>query len=153
MLRATSISEDASVVPLDIVVLDHEERHIRRKVLTLQHGNEVLVDLPRTVVLHHGCRLVLEDGRHVEVIAGEEALIEIRAGAGASLLELAWHLGNRHHPVQIEAERLLAANDHVIEDMLTGLGAELARVNEPFHPVRAAYHAHGHGHDHGHSHD
>ena len=49
--------------------------------------------------------------------------------------------------------RLLAASDHVIEDMLTGLGAELARVNEPFHPVRAAYHAHGHGHEHGHSHD
>lgn len=152
MLRATSISDDTTIVPFDIVVLGHEERHIRRKVLTLQHGDEVLVDLPRAVVLDHGSRLVLEDGRHVEVIAGEEELIEVRAGAGAALPELAWHLGNRHHPVQIETERLLAARDHVIEDMLIGLGATVTRVSEPFQPVRAAYHAHGHGHAHGDAH-
>lgn len=159
MLRATSISEDTSAVPFDIVVLGYEERHIRRKVLTLQHGDEVLVDLPRAVVLDHGSRLVLEDGRQVEVIAGEEALIEVRAGSGATLPELAWHLGNRHLPVQIESERLLLGRDHVIEDMLIGLGAKVVHVSEPFHPMRGAYHAHaerhahGHGHSHGHGHD
>ena len=103
-------------------------------------------------MLGHGDRLVLEDGRHVEVIAAEEALLEVRARDGEALMALAWHIGNRHLPAQIEWERILIEHDHVIKDMLLGLGASVKEVSEPFQPVRGAYHGHSHGHHH-HGHD
>jgi urease accessory protein len=154
MLRAASTAESGPV-PFDIVVLAHDERHLRRRLLTLQHGDEVLVDLPQAVTLTHGTRLVLGDGRHVEVIAAQEELIEVRARDAAGLLEIAWHLGNRHTPAQIEADRILVAQDHVLADMLRGLGAEVRPVSEPFEPVRGAYHRHegAHGHHHHQAHD
>jgi urease accessory protein len=144
MLRATTTSTDTAIVPFDIIVLAHDERHLRRKVLTLQHGDEVLVDLPKPVILVHGDRLVLEDGRHVEVIAAEEALLEVTAPLGR-LIEIAWHVGNRHVTAQIEPGRILVARDHVVRDMLLGLGASVRDVSEPFEPARGAYHRHGDG--------
>lgn len=142
MLRAATIAPSGTI-PFDIVVLGHEERHLRRRVLTLQHGDEVLVDLANAVVLAHGDRLVLDDGRHVEVIAAEEDLLEVRARDARMLLEIAWHLGNRHTPAQIEADRIVVARDHVLAEMLTGLGAVVRKIREPFEPVRGAYHRHG----------
>ena len=125
MLRAAAIAADNTKVPFDIIVLTHEERHLRRKVLTLQHGDEVLVDLRWAIALAHGDRLLLDDGRHVEVIAAEEELYAIKARDAASLIELAWHIGNRHLAAQIEPDRILIARDHVIKDMLVGLGADI----------------------------
>lgn len=148
MLRAGSTSPDRTKVPFDIVVLRHDERHLRRKVITLQHGDTVLVDLPRALALDDRERLVLDDGRHVEVIAAEEELHEVRAADSAALMELAWHLGNRHTPAQIEQSRLLVQRDHVLADMLVGLGATVRDVVEPFSPVRGAYHRHADTHDH-----
>lgn len=137
--------------PFAAVVLEHDERHLRRKVLTLENGEKVLIDLPEPVVLEHGDRLVLDDGRSVEIIAANEKLYEVRAGARTPLIHLAWHLGNRHLPAQIEMDRILIRRDHVIADMLIGLGATIADTTEPFQPVYGAYHHHGHahGHDHG----
>ncbi len=158
MLRCHAVAREPQGTPFDIVVLAADERHLRRKVLTLQHGDKMLVDLPETVMLSHGDRLVLDDGRNVEVIAAEEALIEACGRDAIHLIELAWHLGNRHLPAQVEAERILVGHDHVIRDMLIGLGARVRDVSEPFHPVRGAYHSHGgghgggHGHEHGHAH-
>jgi urease accessory protein len=156
MLRATAVTSGPGPTPFDIVVLTHDERHLRRKVLTLQHGDQVLVDLPEPLTLAHGDRLVLDDGRHAEVIAAEEALLEVRAEGSEALMALAWHIGNRHLPAQIEAGRILIERDHVIEAMLRGLGAAVREVSEPFQPVRGAYHrpahAHSHRHHHGHEH-
>jgi urease accessory protein len=152
MLRSTSISRDQSVLPFDIIVLPHDERHLRRKVLTLRHGDRVLVDLARSTALEDRDRLVLEDGRHVEVIAAEEDLLEVRAVDPRALTVLAWHIGNRHLPAQIEPDRILIARDHVIADMLSGLGAAVVEVSEPFTPERGAYSGHGHSHSPGHSH-
>jgi urease accessory protein len=148
MLRAVAVTSEPGPMPFDIVVLAHDERHLRRKLLTLQHGDQLLVDLPEPVMLAHGDRLVLDDGRHAEVIAAEEALLEVRAGDSEALITLAWHIGNRHLPAQIEAGRILIGRDHVIEAMLLGLGASVREVSEPFQPVRGAYHGHGHHHDH-----
>jgi urease accessory protein len=148
MLRATAVTSEPGPTPFDIVVLTHDKRHLRRKLLKLQHGDELLVDLPEPVMLAHGDRLVLEDGRHAEVIAAEEALLEVRAEGAAALLTLAWHIGNRHLPAQIESDRILIERDHVIEAMLRGLGASVREVSEPFQPVRGAYHSHGHSHHH-----
>ena len=69
-------------------------------------------------------------------------------GEGVPLAALAWHLGNRHTPAQIERDRILVARDLVLARMLEGLGATLREVEEPFEPVRGAYHSHNHGHAH-----
>ena len=139
--------------PFDVVVLAHDERHLRRKLLRLEHEDEVLADFPKPVALEHGDALVLDDGRMVEVIAAEEDLLEIWPQNALHLSELCWHIGNRHLAAQIEEKRILVLNDHVIKAMLEGLGAHVHIVSEPFHPARGAYAAHGHGHGDGHAHE
>lgn len=134
-------------IPFDLVTLAHDERRLRRRLLTLVHGDEVLVDLPATVTLDDRGALVLDDGRLVEVIAAEEQLYEIAARDGEHLVRLAWHLGNRHLPAQLEQGRILIRRDHVIRDMLTGLGARVTDISEPFFPEHGAYHGHA-AHDH-----
>lgn len=131
-------------------VLAHDERHLRRRAIELADGGKVLVDLLEPVTLNDGDRLVLEDGRQIEIGAAPEELYDIRARDAVHLAELAWHIGNRHLAAAIEADRILILRDHVIKDMLEGLGATVADVVEPFSPVRGAYS--GHGHDHGHDH-
>jgi len=156
MLRAVAVErvrEPPSAgreVPLDLVHLAHDERHLRRKAVTLDGGDRVLVDLPEPVALEHGDRLILEDGRHVEVVAAEEKLLEIIPRGRLHLAELCWHIGNRHLAAQIEEDRILILRDHVIREMLAGLGAQVSDTVEPFTPVRGAYsgHAHHHGHHH-----
>jgi urease accessory protein len=135
--------------PWDVVVLEASERHLRRKRLVLQHGDAVLVDLPKPVRLDDRDCLVLEDGRLVEVIAAEEDLLEITARNPAALVQLAWHIGNRHLEAQIEQSRLLIRPDHVIAHMLEHQGATVRSVREPFSPENGAYHEHGTGsHEH-----
>ncbi|BAB51479.1 urease accessory protein UreE [Mesorhizobium japonicum] len=134
-------------------VLAHDERHLRRRAVELTDGSKVLVDLPEPVALNDGDRLVLEDGRHVEIIAAPEEVYDIRARDGVHLTELAWHIGNRHLAAGIEADRIVILRDHVIKAMLEGLGATVREVSEPFKPVRGAYSGgHDHGHAHAHSH-
>jgi urease accessory protein len=160
--RSTRIVKQGSVTatPLDVVTLTHDERHLRRKLLHMAHDDVVMLDLKEPVVLENGDLLELADGAgYVEVIAAEEKLLEIRAKNATHQIELAWHLGNRHLPAQIELDRILIGRDHVIKSMLEGLGATVTEVIEPFHPVHGAYHSHGShsahnhaSHDHGHSH-
>jgi urease accessory protein len=134
-------------------VLAHDERHLRRRAIELAGGDKVLVDLPEPVALNDGDRLVLEDGRHIEIIAAQEEVYDIRGRDAVHLAELAWHIGNRHLAASIETGRILVLRDHVIKAMLEGLGATVADVFEPFKPVRGAYSGgHDHGHAHAHSH-
>ncbi len=146
MIRVTSFrrAETLGETPFDIVVMDADERHIRRKRITLQHGDEVFVDFEKPVKLEHGDKLVLEDGRMAEVIAAEEDLMEIRARSIEHLIQLAWHIGNRHLPAQIEETRILIRRDRIIRHMLETLGATITDVSEPFHPEHGAYHGHEH---------
>jgi urease accessory protein len=147
----------------DTVALSYEDRFLRRKKLTSQGGTGFVVDLPHTESLDHGDALELPDGTRIGVVAAQEDLLEVRGG---HLLRLAWHIGNRHTPCQIESDRLLIQRDHVIAGMLAQLGAELREVREAFTPEGGAYghgrthgHAHGdahgtaHGHTHSHAHD
>ena len=141
--------------PVDIVTLPHDLRHLRRKLLHLSNGDMVMLDLKEAVLFHHGDRLVLDSGDTVEVRAAPEKLFEVKARDTLHLIELAWHLGNRHLSAQIEEGRILILRDHVIRAMLEGLGATVAEIEEPFQPARGAYHSHG-GHSHGsraHGHD
>src|SRR6185437_10424060 len=107
-----------------------------------------LLDLPRAGVLEEGDGIALSDGSWLAVKAAPEALIEVTAPTPELLVRLAWHLGNRHLPAQIEAERILIRDDHVIAHMLEGLGARLRPIQAPFTPERGAYHGEGHVHDH-----
>lgn len=148
MLRATATATHGPV-PYDIVVLSAEERHLRRKVLVLQHGEEMFVDLANPVRLRHGDRFVLDDGRHVEVIAADEPLLEACVRDAAALARIAWHLGNRHTRVEFGAGHLTLQPDHVLEEMLVGLGAEVRTIEAPFEPARPLLHGvpHHHAHD------
>jgi urease accessory protein len=134
----------------DTVTLAYDARHRRRGMMRTDGGEDFLLDLPEAAELRDGAVLVLEDGRHVLIRAAPEPLTEIRAECPRHLARLAWHLGNRHLPVEVREGRLLIKPDHVIEHMLLGLDARLSPVNAPFHPEGGAY---GHGRVHGHSHD
>jgi urease accessory protein len=112
--------------------------------IKLQHGDEVLVDFEKPVKLKHGDCLVLADGRLVEVIAADEDLMEVTGRDAAHLIQLAWHIGNRHLEAQIETARILIRRDHVIGHMLEHQGAKVRNVSEPFEPEHGAYHAHDH---------
>ena len=154
VLHAQDLPADRPL-PFDLVVLAQDERHLRRRVLTLQHGDKLFVDLAEPVMLQDRDVLVLDDGRHVEIIAAEEELYEIRGRDSLHIAELAWHIGNRHLAAQIEADRILILRDHVIKAMLEGLGATVEEIHAGFSPLRGAYSGHGHDHDqgHGHGHD
>ena len=143
----------AKETAIDVVVLTHDERHLRRKLLHMAHDDVVMLDLKEPVVLENGDLLALEGGGFVEVIAAEEPLLEIRARDTIHQMELAWHLGNRHLAAQIEEKRILIERDHVIKAMLEGLGASVSEITEPFQPVHGAYHSHGSHGGHGHGHD
>ena len=146
---------DAAGQPADdSVLLDYESRYLRRKVLTSVSGKKLLVDLPKATVLKDGDLLATEDGAFVTVAAAKEALAEVTVADPHALTRLAYHLGNRHLPVQIAPDRLLIERDHVIEEMVEKLGATVRHVEEPFNPEGGAYgYGRTHGHDHGHSHD
>jgi len=143
------------------ITLDETARHRRRVKMVADNGVAFLLDLPEARLLRHGDGLVLNDGRIFEVRAEPEPLIEVCGRDPRHLLALAWQIGNRHLAAQIEPDRILIRRDHVIADMLAGLGATLAEVSEPFDPEGGAYgdahtsHLHSHHHDqgHGHSHD
>lgn len=140
-----------SGTPADTITLRHDERHLRRKLLSLPGGGQVLVDLPHAVALRQDDALVLEDGRLIRIAAAPEELYEVRARDDTHLARLCWHIGNRHLPAQMDGQRVLIQRDHVIRDMLTGLGATVAEIVAPFTPETGAYHGQG-GHDHGHHH-
>lgn len=137
-------------IPIGRAILDYDARFLRRKVLTLEDGRTVLADLPQTTSLDHGGVLVTQSGAEIAILAAPEPLLEI---SGDDMTRIAWHVGNRHTPCQIEPRRLLIQRDHVIADMLKRLGAQVREVVEPFSPEGGAYgHGRTHGHDHSHVH-
>jgi urease accessory protein len=157
MIRAIAVSPSgASRQKYDAyVILDFDSRHRRRIVMRTDTGLEFLLDLEKAHRLRQGDALILEDGRQIEVVAAPEPLAEIRCDDLRHLVRVAWHLGNRHLPTMLDGDRLVIRRDHVIEDMVRGLGASVAHMDAPFNPEGGAYsggHHHHHGddeHDHG----
>lgn len=137
---------------IDRVVLDADERFRRRIVLKGEAGLTFLLDFAEVTALHDGDGIVMDDGTIVAVVAKTEALVEIAAGrdagagSAAPAARLAWHLGNRHAEVEIVGDRLRMRRDHVLEEMLRGLGAVMTPLEAPFEPERGAY-RHGHSGD------
>jgi urease accessory protein len=137
-----------SATAIDRVVLDADERHRRRITLTGEGGTMFLLDLPHATALKDGDGLVLEDGSIVRVAGKPELLVEIAAASPHELARLAWHIGNRHTDVQIVADKLRIRRNHVLEEMLRGLGARLTPIEAPFDPEHGAYGRHHHDHGH-----
>ena len=140
--------------------LPFEQRQKSRLKTQLVSGEEVALMLPRGEILRGGDLVTASDGRVIEVIAEPEKLLHIESDA---LAKLAYHLGNRHVPVQVGEGFLRIAADHVLEEMVKKLGAKVKQVQAPFEPEAGAYagghHQHdemGHGgkiHEHHHEHD
>ena len=154
MQRATSIVRKAAVKAdkvIDSVSLDHEGRQRRRITLTGEKGTAFLLDLEKTATLNDGDAVKLEDGFLILVKAAPQTLIEIKAENPTRLLKTAWHIGNRHTPAEITADAIYIEDDHVLAEMIRGLGCSMTVVSRPFQPERGAYHDHAHG-DHGHDH-
>lgn len=159
MRKIVSIITDGAADTSEVLRLDHDLRNRRRMVFTTDQGGSILLDMPRAVRLHDGDVLALDDGSTVRVEAAAEALIEIHAHDLAALVRIAWHLGNRHLPTQLLGDRLRIRHDHVIADMVAGLGGHCEPIMAAFDPERGAYaedqalpgHDHHH-HDHGHHH-
>jgi urease accessory protein len=142
MKRASAVRqagqwEDAAAI--DRVVLDASERRRRRVVLTGERGTALLLDLPHATTLRHGDGLLLDDGSIVEVAGKPEPLCEIAAESEAERMRIAWHIGNRHIEVQMVGDKLRIRRNHVLEAMLTGLGARLRPIEAPFDPEPGAY--------------
>ena len=129
----------------DRVVLDADDRQRRRAVLKGEGGTELLLDFANPVTLRDGDGLVLDDGSVVKVAGHAEGLIEISTKPAACILRIAWHIGNRHTDMQVVGERLRIRRDHVLEEMLKGLGASVSSLEASFDPEVVAPHERDNG--------
>jgi urease accessory protein len=174
MPRATRVlapheRRDQPVV--DTLILPYAQRSAQKGFLFGVKGACVELDFAETVRLRTDDALLLDDGNLVEIVAEPEALIEARATDLPSLARLAWHLGDRHVPVQVLERKIRLKRDPAIETLLVSLGARIVVIEAPFEPEGGAYaaaghehhdyhhghdhhdHAHGHSHSHDHHHD
>ena len=126
----------AGIAAAGRVSLAFEYRQRSRQRAKLDSGEEIGMVLPRGEILRGGDRVLASDGRVFEVVSAPERLLHIEA---ASLARIAWHLGNRHVPVQVGDGFLRIAEDRVLEQMLRGLGASVSRLEAPFEPEGGAY--------------
>ena len=137
------------------VTLALDDRHRRRIRLTDDLGEAFLLDLTEATLMGDGDGLKLEDGSFIRVVAADESVADVSGSSPAHAARLAWHIGNRHAPVQVLPDGALRIrDDHVLVAMLEGLGARVVRRQAPFSPEPGAYarNGHGHGHEHGHGH-
>jgi urease accessory protein len=174
MIRATRLIRKADLtgrITVDTITLDRASRYKRRIALTSDRGHAFLLDLPEASHMGHGDALELDNKALIRVQAAAEPLLEIHCNSPAGLARIAWHIGNRHIPAEVTDVAIYIQPDHVLEEMVTGLGAHVHHVKRPFEPEGGAYggrgpldkggHSHGaqaaHGHHHhgddGHTHD
>jgi urease accessory protein len=170
-IRVLSASERPNASVVDTLILSFAQRQAHKGFLFGIKGTCVELDFAEPVRLRTDDALQLDDGTLVEVVAEPEPLIEARTADLESLARLAWHLGDRHVPVQVMERRLRVKRDSAVEALLERLGAKIVAIDAPFEPERDAYavpagdqhhydqhhdhhrHDHGHDHHHGHTHD
>ena len=133
----------------EVVALAFDQRERSRLRVAMLSGEEIGIDLPPGTLLRHGDRLRLDDGRVVAVEAAPERLLEVRAHGAVGLARIAYHVGNRHVPLQLGDGWLRLLPDHVLRAMIERLGGHVHEIEDGFQPERGAY---GHSHVH-HAHD
>ncbi len=161
MLEIRERAQTVTPPPLTLT-LPFELRQRSRQRVTLSSGDEAALLLARGTVLRGGDDLRLSDGRAVRVEAAVESVSTVRSEEPRLLARAAYHLGNRHVPVEVGSGYLRYLHDHVLDDMVKALGLQVVAEKAAFEPEAGAYggghshghaHAHGHAHSHGHSHE
>jgi urease accessory protein len=157
-IRVLHAAERLVTPAIDTLILPHAQRQAQKGFLFGIKGTCVEIDFAEPVRLRTDDALVLDDGGLVEIVAEPEPLVEARAADLAALARLAWHLGDRHVPIQVLERRLRLKRDPAIEALLESLGAKVVAIDAPFEPEGGAYAApagdhHHHDHDHHHGHD
>ena len=157
MLARATIVASANEWPAErqcaTVTLDYDGRHRRRIRLVTDEGEPFLLDLAEAVRLGEGDGLELEDGGYVRVVAAEEPVADLSCQGPSETARIAWHIGNRHIPIQVLPDGALRIrDDHVIVEMARQLGAQVHRHLAPFSPEPGAYASRGDGH-HAHAHE
>ena len=142
----------------ETITLDRASRYRRRLAMTTDGGRDFLLDLAEPTYLADGDALSLDTGELIAVKAAAEPLLEIHAHGAVELARIAWHIGNRHTPAEVTAGAIYIKPDHVLEEMVIGLGGHVHKVMRPFEPEGGAYghkgaltqahHHHGHHHHH-----
>ena len=135
--------------PSLLLTLPHERRIISRQRVTLDDGSEAGLFLPRGSSLQHGDVLQGASGELIRVQAASETVSTLRCADPWLLARACYHLGNRHVPLQILPGMIRYQHDHVLDDMLHGLGLQVVVEQAPFEPEAGAY---GGGHSHSHDH-
>ena len=173
VVRVVSSAQTGGARLIDSVMLAPDQRRLQSAHLTGVNGTLIGLMLPEPVMLRMGDAFELDDGSFVDIVIEPEPLTEVRGNDLTHLARLAWHLGDRHVPVQVLTNRLRLRRDDALEAMLAALGARLTPIEAPFDPEGGAYathaapghghhhhdgcghdhhHDHAHGHDHGHDH-
>ena len=149
-----TVTKKSHLHATDEVVIDislsYDQRQKSRIKTNSECGVEVGVILDRGDQLFHGDILANDSGNKVRVIAQDEDVVEVSGKSGLDIVKAAYHLGNRHVPVQIAEQHLWFKRDHVLEEMLAGLGLTTKHVSAPFQPESGAYHTHQKSHHHEH---
>ena len=162
VVRVVSSAQSDNARLIDSVMLAPDQRRLQSAHLTGVNGTLIGLMLPEPVMLRMGDAFELDDGSFVDIVIEPEPLTEVRGNDLTHLARLAWHLGDRHVPVQVLTNRLRLRRDDALEAMLAALGARLTPIEAPFDPEGGAYANHAHGHDHargnhhhhpGHDHD
>ena len=132
----------------DLLVLPYDRRQKTRQRVRLKSGREAGLLLPRGTILRDGDLLTSENGLRFRVVAAREEVSIAMTHDRLLLARIAYHLGNRHVAVQVAEDSLIYRHDHVLDDMVRGLGASVSVAMQPFEPEEGAYHGTGHSHSH-----
>ena len=152
MLKFNQIIDDSPTISSSLT-LPLEQRVKSRLKVTLDNGESAGLFLPRGSQLKDGDRIRAESGEVVLIKAAQELVSTVYVDDALSMARACYHLGNRHVPLQIEADFVRYQHDHVLDDMLRGLGMQVYLEQAPFEPEPGAYEAHSHGHNHAHQHE
>lgn len=128
----------------DSLALTFDTRQKSRFRATLHSGDDIGVDLPRTGVLRSGAWIATADGQALQILAAPEPLMQVSSTNSFDLLKAAYHLGNRHVPLMLTPTALYFEPDHVLAEMVEGLGLSVQTVDHPFEPESGAYAQHSH---------
>jgi urease accessory protein len=126
---------------IDTLILPHNERHKRKFAFTCDKGTEVMLNLEKALHMKHGEALVTQEGL-ILIQAALEDCLEIVSPNPSRLLKLAWHIGNRHTPAEITETAIYIEYDHILAQMVRGLGATATKITRQFQPEEGAYHSH-----------
>lgn len=131
---------------VESIELNFDTRQKSRFRATLKDMSDIGADLPRTGILRSGSYIATEAGEILRVDAKAEKLMQVSSNSSFDLLKAAYHLGNRHVPLMLTPEALYFEPDHVLAEMIVGLGLAVSEVEHPFEPESGAYAQHQHDH-------